>query len=200
MVKKGKGKTQSPPKKAREASPVRAASSSTPAADSAPPPNPSPAAQPTPPASSFAAAAASNPNRQPSPVPSTSGEAMHTSRSPSPAGDNAGSKSTAAPQPQPQPQQQPTGDQSKGSQKVSSGPKGTKRPLETPSWRLGASMFRVSDWDSYMRPPPKSCLQFVAFLSLKESSLTAAEAIVAGAKQFGKNLVAADLFSQSRQL
>ena len=50
------------------------------------------------------------------------------------------------------------------------------------------------------RPPPKVPHQFVAFVSLKESSFSAGDVIVAGARTFGKNLVAADVFTASRQV
>ena len=49
-------------------------------------------------------------------------------------------------------------------------------------------------------PAPKVSHQFVAFVSLKDSSFTARDVIVAGVTAFGKNLVAADVFTASRQI
>ena len=54
-------------------------------------------------------------------------------------------------------------------------------------------MYEVPEWESYQRPPSKVPHQFVAFVSLKESSFSAADVIVAGAHFFGKDLVAADV-------
>jgi hypothetical protein len=65
---------------------------------------------------------------------------------------------------------------------------------------MGKPLFQVEDWESYQRPPPKVPHQFVAFVSLKDSSFTAKDVIVAGAKAFGKDLVAADVFTASRQI
>src|SRR6185295_7589981 len=65
-----------------------------------------------------------------------------------------------------------TADQSGGNQsgdkgKASSVPKGTKRRLVLPDWILGPSLFRDSDWSSYMRPPPKVPHAYVAFIDMK---------------------------------
>jgi len=90
--------------------------------------------------------------------------------------------------------------QSPAGPKASSGPTGTKRRLAVPNWSVGKSMYEVPEWESYQRPPPKVPHQFVAFVSLKESSFSAADVIVAGAHFFGKDLVAADVFSASRQV
>ena len=50
---------------------------------------------------------------------------------------------------------QPTPDQSGNGQKASSAPKGQKRRLVMPAWRVGGSYHRAEDYDSIMRPPRK---------------------------------------------
>ena len=47
----------------------------------------------------------------------------------------------------------PTGNQSEGAGKASSGPQGTKRRLVLPNWQLGQG-YQCEDYESVMRPPP----------------------------------------------
>jgi hypothetical protein len=89
--------------------------------------------------------------------------------------------------------------QSGAGKKASSGPQGTKRRLAVPDWTLGKSLFRVQEWDSYMRPPPKVAHRYVVFASLKDTSFTASDVIRAGSQSFS-DLVAVDVFAASQQV
>lgn len=84
-----------------------------------------------------------------SPSPTTaqdgSSAAAAASAQSAPASDNA--QSTA-----------PNPDQSGNGQKASSAPKGQKRRLVMPAWRVGGSYYRADDYESVMRPPRKSTI------------------------------------------
>ena len=159
------------------------------------PSTPPQTAPPPPPQTQSYAETAANPppeKRAPTPRIEVQDEVM-ASRAASPTGEpSRTSPDHSADRPQ--------GDQSGDRRKASSVPQGTKRKLAVPNYVMGKSLFQVAEWESYQRPPPKVPHQFVAFVSLKDLSFTAKDVIVAGAKAFGKDLVAADVFTASRQL
>jgi len=198
--KKGTGSNPPAQKKARSRAPSASNPSTSTTAkpqgkEGSRPASPSPAQDPPPLQHSFAEAAAGTRTQQQRASSPIIDVDMEGSGDGSPSGTAAPKNTTTTAD-----TSQTQADQSAVGQKASSGPKGTKRKLAIPKYVLGKSLFQVKEWESYQRPPPKVPHQFVAFASLKDSSFTAHDVIVAGAKRFGKDLVAADVFTASRQV
>ena len=97
---------------------------------------------------------------------------------------------------------QPGPDQSGAAQKASSAPKGTKRRLEMPYWRLGESFFQVDNFESYLRPPPQVNHKHVVFASLKDIDPLPDmhDVVLAAYHQFEFAVVAIDVFTASLQV
>ena len=90
--------------------------------------------------------------------------------------------------------------QSDDRQGVPVGPQGSKRKRSAPEWDTGKSMYRVDEWESYMRPPPQVPHQFVVFALLKGLDLEMKDVLKAAMQQHGKIIVAADVFLVSQQI